>query len=235
MSTLENNWYGIGQQASRMGEYTTRVEHGFIRETLGHCEGGLTMLDVGGGNGRHASLVKELGHHPIVLERDPAPIDGLLKKELGIPAVMADAMELPVRSASVDVVLTIEVTVCTTGVGNNNRKYFAEVARVLKEDGLFIFTAFNRHSYLGLTRKLKRNQPAYEELYYTDSAGDYRRALGRAGFEVIATRGFRWPPFTRSSSSRLVPAAVFLETALLLRSIPAVSPWLCFAARKRGV
>lgn len=233
MEMLGTNWYGSQIYASRMGHYTTVVEQSFIRSTLSKQEDQLKILDVGGGDGRHSCCVKELGHHPIVLERDSAPINILLNKQVDIPIIQADAMTLPVRAGIFDIVLTIEVSICTTGVNNYNTAYFKEVNRILKNNGLFIFTAFNKYSCLELLRKFRRSKPSYEILYYSESARDYRRKLINADFEIIKCRGFRWLPFKRGSNNRLVPIAAFIESLLMLKLITCFSPWLYFAARKR--
>jgi SAM-dependent methyltransferase len=214
-----------------MGEYTTRVERAFIRRVLSDRPGGLDILDVGGGDGRHASLVRELGHRPIVIERVYAPISLLLDKHDGIPVLQGDGLALPVRSGVFDVVLTIEVPVCTS---RDNLAYFPEAARVLRDGGLFIFTAFNKWSYVSFLRLFKKNAPAYEEYYYTEGVPDYRRKLDAAGFDIIACRGFRWPPFNRVSNSPLIGLTALLESTLMLQHIPYLSPWLFIAAVKRS-
>lgn len=226
-------WYGARQHASRMGKYTTAVERRFIRRMLMRENGPLRILDVGGGEGVHSVDMREMGHKPIVLERDSKPIGTLIERHPDIPVVQADAMTLPIAAGSVDAVLTIEVSICTTGVDNHNVTYFAEVSRILKNGGLFIFTAFNQRSYFGLLNRFRGRRPSFEGYYYSESIARYRSKLRDAGFEIIEIRGFRWPPFTRSSNSRLVPVASFLESLFLLRYATGLSPWLCLAARKR--
>lgn len=234
MNAHVDDWYGKQMYASRMGRYTTDVEQAFIGRTLHGSRKPLKILDVGGGGGRHSRFVAGLGHDPVVLERDSKAIAALLDEGVDIPVFQADAMALPVATSSFDAVLTIEVAICTSGVNDYNVAYFSEVARVLKEGGLFIFTAFNKNSYFNLIRRFRKNRPYYEDLYYSESAGTYRRKLHDAGFDVIGCSGFRWPPFPRGSSSRLVPVAAFLESLFLLRFVTRFSPWLCFAAWKRS-
>lgn len=216
-----------------MGKYTTRVEQDFIRRTLSAHAPPLTILDVGGGDGRHAELLVSLGHHPVIVEPDEHAIDALLSKRTNIPLVQGDAMALPVASRSFDGVLTIEVSICTSSFDGNSATYFADIARVLQKGGVFIFTAFNKNSFYRILRRLRRNKPWYERYYYTDSVRDYRRQLDEAGFDVVCIRGFRWPPFERVSNNRLVAAAEFLESLFMLRYVTAFSPWLYIAARKR--
>jgi SAM-dependent methyltransferase len=217
-----------------MVEYTTRAEQSFIAKALRGAAPGLRILDVGGGSGRHASFVKELGHFPMVLEYDSEPLGILLREQQDIPAIQGDGRLMPVRDELFDVVLTIEVPICTTGENDINTRFFKEVHRVLRNKGAFLFTADNKSSYIARLKGLCRNKPEYESKYYVENVKDYSRKLLDAGFAVRACWGYRWLPFTRYSDNPLVPVVELLERALFLRYLNYFSPWLFFAAEKQA-
>ena len=233
--TQENmpDWYGTHTYRSRMGRYTHDYEQTAIRRALAGCGPALGVLDVGGGDGHHSELVARLGHVPVVLEYDLAPLDILRKKGAGFPAVQGSGLELPIRSATFDVVMTIEVTLCVTAEDDNNTRHFADVSRVLKPNGLFLFTAYNKNSYVSVLKGLRGKRPSYEDRYYLEGLSDYTRKLDDAGFDVQACWGYRWLPFTRDSNNRLIPLLARFEKLMRLDRLVGLSPWLFFAARKR--
>lgn len=215
-----------------MGRYMAGAEQTFIKKALSRSDARLLILDVGGGHGQHSSFVHELGHSPVLVDFDPEPIEIFLKERTDIPAIHASGLELPIRDAAFDVVLTIEVSPCTTGEGDKNVRYFADVHRILKKNGRFLFTAHNKNSYIGRLKKLSKNAPDFEDLYYLEGVAEYTKKLRETGFDVEKCWGYRWPPFTRSSNNPLIPVFAILERVLFLRRLPHVSPWLFIAARK---
>ena len=226
-------WYFTAQRTSVMGCYTTAFEQGIMTLVLGNAGKGLKILDVGGGDGQHSVHVRSLGHEPVLLEYDWAPIEIHLARGSGIPAIQASGLDLPIAKETFDAVMTIEVSVCFTGLNDANVAFFSDVHRVLRPGGLFLLTAFNRDSYINILKKFKKNRPGWEDMYYREGMGDYKRKLSDAGFTVEHCWGYRWLPFTRQSNSRLIPRLAGLEKLLLLRHLPHFSPWLFFVARKK--
>jgi SAM-dependent methyltransferase len=237
MTTQPNSnkdWYFTAQRKSVMGRYTTAFEQRIMTKVLGKVPESLSILDIGGGDGQHSFHVRSLGHEPVLLEYDDAPIQIHLDRGSTIPAIQASGLALPIAGGTFDAVMTIEVSVCFTGLGDANVGFFADVHRVLRPGGLFLLTAFNRDSYINPLKKLKKNRPDWEEMYYLEGLGDYQRKLGDAGFEVEHCWGYRWLPFTRQSNNRLIPLLARLERLLFLRNLPRFSPWLFFVARKKA-
>lgn len=227
------NWYWTRTSASRIGKYTASFEQSIMKKTLGDAGSNLFVLDVGGGDGQHARYVKKLGHSPVLLDPDSVPLEILLEKGTDIPAIRANGLALPIRESVFDVVMTIEVSVCLSGKDDANVKYFKDANRILKKNGLFLATTFNKNSYISYLKRINKNRPGWEEQYYLEGVNDYRRKLDEAGFEIEGCWGYRWLPFRRESNNRLIPALAFLEKTLLLSRLTHVSPWLFFAARKR--
>ena len=215
-----------------MGAYTTAFEMKAIAAALGD-NASLRVLDIGGGDGRYSALATELGHAPTLLEYESAPLEIFREREADAPAIRASGLELPVRDAVFDAALTIEVPECVTGYEGNNLRFFAEVNRVLKPGGTFIFTAHNKDSYIARLKSLARNRPDYEVRYYSDNVEDYKRKLNDASFDVVQCLGYRWVPFTRDSNAALIPMLGWIENALGMRRLSGYSPWLFFVARKR--
>lgn len=229
----QGDWYYTSAYASRMGTRIADFERSMMRKLLGNAGSRLTILDVGGGDGQHTLFVKHLGHAPVLLEYDPKPIDLFLQRGTDIPAIHASGMALPIRDGTFDVVMTIEVSICLTGKDDNNSRHFADVHRILKKGGLFIATTHNRDSYISLLKRLDRNRPAYESLYYREGLKEYKQKLRNAGFDIEGCWGYRWLPFRRDSNNPLIPFLGFLEKALFLKNVARFGPWLFLAARKR--
>jgi hypothetical protein len=59
-----------------------------------------------------------------------------------------------------------------------------------------------------------------------------RQSIRHAGFKIEHQEGIAWMPFSRESNSRLIPVAVRLESALGLRHLCALSPWVLTLARR---
>ncbi len=232
-ATSTAEWYWLKSCRSRMGVYTGRIEQALIAKYLAAEGSNLSVLDVGGGSGRNTTFVKSLGHRPTLLEFNGVPINLFREEHADIPAVQASGLELPVADASFDAVITIEVTVCVTGENGANERFFPDVHRVLKANGLFLLTVSNGDSYVGNIKKRDPNLADYETAYYHDGFNDYMRKLDDAGFVVEACIGYRWIPFTRDSDSALIPVLAGVEKALQLRRLPRFSPWVFIAARKR--
>ncbi len=225
-------WYGTGVYSSKMGLYTGGFEQAVIAQELDRIGTNVSVLDVGGGDGRNAVFAKEVGHDPVLLEYEPLPLQLFLERGVTLPAVQASGMELPVADGSFQAVMTIGVSACFTGQDDINVRFFAEVHRVLKPGGLFLLTAHNKGSYIGRIRQTHGEGPGWAG-YYTDDCDDYSRKLNAAGFDITACHGYRWLPFPHNSNNPLIPALALVEKVLPLRRSTRFSPWLFFVARKR--
>jgi SAM-dependent methyltransferase len=110
--------------------------HPYVAARLGQL-GARTVLDVGGGNGRLARLLPDLGMRCLLLDISPAML-GLAPR----PAARADGGRLPVASDSVDAVAAL----FTLYHYDDPRLPIAEARRVLRPGGTFAACAPNRDS-----------------------------------------------------------------------------------------
>lgn len=215
--------------ATRMGDYLTKVESRFITQCLTQCAWVTTILDIGGGSGRFAHPLHECGYNVMVTEMTPAALQSLQDRNPVLPSVLTSpyARELPVADRSVDCVLCIEVF----ALADDAAWFFPECYRVLREDGILIFTTHNKNSYKGMTKKLILRDRAF----YSQSIGSTRTRLRDAGFAVLREQSFNWAPVKRLSNSRLIPVTGFVEQQMqpVLDHLVALSPWVLVLAQKR--
>jgi SAM-dependent methyltransferase len=96
-----------------------------------------TVADVGGGNGRLARLLPDLGMRCLLLDISPAML-----AEAPRPAVRADGSRLPIADGAVDAVTALY----TLYHYDDPRQPIAEARRVLRNGGLFAACAPGRDS-----------------------------------------------------------------------------------------
>lgn len=118
------------------GELPQDDVHPYVAARLAQL-GARTVLDVGGGNGRLARLLPDLGMRCLLLDISVAML-GLAPR----PAAMADGSRLPVASESVDAVTALY----TLYHYDNPRQPITEARRVLRPGGTFAACAPNRDS-----------------------------------------------------------------------------------------
>jgi SAM-dependent methyltransferase len=233
MSEDIHDWYFLHHLSSRMGRYVGESERRFIRAALRSRGAGLSVADVGGGEGRYSVYTRQLGHHPVLLEYDDTPIELAVERGVPAPIVQSDGLAIPLLDATFDVVMAMGVGPCMTGKDDGNVKFFADAWRVLKPSGTLIFTASNRGSYAAKLRKLvRKGEPEYDQSYYFDNHTEYSRKLAEGGFRLDACWGYRWLPILHASNNPLIPMGAWLERALQLKRLPGASPWLFFTATK---
>ena len=102
-----------------------------------------------------------------------------------------------------------------------------------------ILDALNRHSYkLPLKRlchrhSIRSNPDFFNKYVNVFSGKELKQAITGAGFDVQATSGYGWIPFSVHSRSILINAAARIEQGLQLDRLPSVSPRILLAVRKR--
>ena len=215
-------WSEANANGLQLGRYLTLKEWEFILDTFRKHGFPKNILDVGGGDGRFAVRLNEIGSRVIVLDRDPIPIQDLQHRGWEQPVLIGDGNQLPFQESSFDAVIAIEV------IGYIHLECFLEsVRRLLKPGGLLIMTSYNAISLLKLVKLL--NPFHQHRKIYPDPSRSFwacKRIIREFGFRYVESYGFRWIPGNRKSNNRLIPFWSRLEKLLLLKRIPQLSPWI---------
>ena len=225
-------WSETNINSSMMGKYLTAREWWFVQQGLSRFRKPLRVLDVGGGDGRFARRLAELGVHTIVLERDDQPLKELLLQDWNKPVLQADGNDLPFPDNTFDAVMVIENPACTDTMHLHNFLYSAH--RILKPAGRLMFTSYNTISIIGLLKFFSPDRNDCEDgNTYTESYRKTMHSLQQHGFAVHRAFGFRWIPFNRKSKSKLIPLFERLERIFHLDRLAGISPWIFWVAEKR--
>jgi len=233
-SLVNSDYYCDRVAATAMGQYSTKVEGSFIEESLMlHLTKAAVIFDAGGGTGRFAIPLYRNGYRVIVEETNPLPLRILRCREPGIPVILLDskAEHFPIKEASVDCILCIEADSLVL-----LEWFFSECNRILKNNGIIIFTLLNRLSYKGFYKKFILREDCskhpWKKSHYATSFRRIKVRLGIAGFKITRANGFYWLPVSRESNNRLVPYCVFIEKLLHLGLLTSLSPRIMIRARK---
>jgi len=233
-SLLNSDYYCDRLAVTAMGQYSTEVEGSFIQKSLMlHLAKPAVIFDAGGGTGRFAIPLYRNGYRVIVEEINPLPLRILRNREPTIPVILLDskARHFPIREASVDCILCIEVDSLVL-----LEWFFPECNRILKDNGIVIFTLLNRVSYKGFYKKYIlredcRKHP-WKKLHYATSFWRIKSRLRNAGFRITKIKGFYWLPVSRESNNKLVPCFALIEKFLHLNLLTPFSPRIMIRARK---
>jgi len=220
--------------ATAMGQYSTQVEESFIQGLLMfHLAKPAVIFDAGGGTGKFAIPLYRNGYRVIVEEINPLPLKILRNREPAIPLILLDSKvkHFPIKESSVDCVLCIEVDSLI-----QLEWFFSECNRILKQNGIVIFTTHNRCSYKGFYKKfiLREDSSKYhwKKSHYASSFQQIKLRLKNAGFKLTRAKGFNWLPASRASNNKLIPYFALIEKLLHLDLLLSLSPWIIIQARK---
>lgn len=127
------------------------------------------VLDLGCGSGRYTQVLKDLGASVVGID----PSEGLLKiareQIQNIDFIKADSSNLPFNNNYFDMVFAGMVIHYVKDIELS----FKEVSRVLKPEGIFIFTS--HVPYLELAKKIKfENRSYYEFDHYFKEGARYK-------------------------------------------------------------
>jgi ubiquinone/menaquinone biosynthesis C-methylase UbiE len=211
---------------NEMGRYKTERQLSFIRKFLPHQ--GTAVLDIGGGSGRLALPIAELGHKVTVTDVSREALDLLKTRARNrVIAIHSDILSFEPHE-QFEVAMAIDMLKYVSSVSLST--LFAKVNSLLQMRGVLLLAEINKGSWRNhLSELLGRRK---RQRYNIESADGYRNALRTAGFEIEAMTGFVWMPLPVSSNSRLVRTFKILEDKLHLASWTQQSPWLLIAARK---
>lgn len=210
---------------NKMGHYKTKSELEFINKYLDSPK---EILDIGGGSGRFAIPFQNSGHHVTVLDLSEPALTILKERNSTIKLIHSDFLQWqPSHENSFDLILSIEVLLYIKDLIG----FFNKVHRLLKKNGIFIFTATNKKSWRTILQKIKdKNQPDYNYSIY--SLNDYKKIINETNFTIDALEGFLWIPCKLNSNSKFVDIFTSIEKAFYLNKFYAQSPWLIFAVKK---
>ena len=211
--------------ANAMGRYKTRREREFL---FAHVTGERQrVLDVGGGSGRWAVPLAELGHYVTVVDISEEALRLLHMRNQPSISTRCDDFFVQTFDNPFDVVLGIESIQYFTSVPLED--LFAKVHSVLRPGGRFVFTELNSHSWRHALHGLRGSR---NKSYNVAGPNDYQSVLQKAGFRLLSMEGFVWMPFVVCSNSRLVPLFEGVERTLHLNRWLRQSPWLLIAAQR---
>jgi SAM-dependent methyltransferase len=212
---------------SRFVAYTSQLQLEFI--LYGHelASPPSVALDFGCEAGRFSRVLAQRGwslicvdinHHALELRKQRNPGARCI-------SVTEDNGVLACEDHSLGILLCIEVPVITS------EWFIDEASRALRPGGVLVGTFPNQLSWRGVMghwRAVIRGRFDW----YSRTYPEWRRALSKRGFTFLRETGCRWPPFTPTSNSMLLPLALAVEQALGLPKLISVSPLVIFAARK---
>jgi SAM-dependent methyltransferase len=233
--TDETFWEGAARSA--WGAYLTEVEQRALLEASEIAAPPATALEVGCDGGRWSIVLRGLGWRNVCTDIVPESVERSRRRLPGANCILSKPTDerLPVEDGSIGLLLVCEVPPVT-----ESSWFPAEARRVLRPNGVLIFTHHNSRSIRGLAyrvvRELQRLRGGerLRSCYYNGPTyGSLRQALLDRGFEIVREEGFCWFPFGRQSNSRLVAPAVWLESLLGLRKLATLSPWVVSIARLR--
>lgn len=212
---------------NEMGRYKTDRQLEFIVSQL--PAGGARILDIGGGAGRLAIPLAELGHDVTVMDVSAEALE-LLRSRAGAAVATATCDLASFTSAdSFDVVLVIDTLKYMSTM--SLRDVFTKVNALLSPGGVLYVAEINRGSWRNRLSELVGRRRG--QSYNIATAAEYRAALADAGFCTTRMLGYLWMPFVFNSDSRMVRLFARVEAAAGLGRWVGQSPWLLIAARKQ--
>lgn len=121
--------------------YLNSFEKGKVFELLSEVKD-KKVLDIGAGTGRLSLEFAKRGAHVTALDISEAMLEVLKRKDATkkIVTVVADAEDLPFDTGLFDIVVSAFLIVHL----KNPERFFDEVYRVLKDDGIFVVTNINQ-------------------------------------------------------------------------------------------
>jgi 2-polyprenyl-3-methyl-5-hydroxy-6-metoxy-1,4-benzoquinol methylase len=208
---------------NKMGKYKYQIEFDFILKYLTkECN----ILDVGGGSGRFAIPIHNLGYDITVLEKSEEALDILHKKNSQIKTINNDFMEYNLDQ-KYDLIIAIEVITYI----NDWTLFFEKINSNLNTGGRFIFTTANPKSWRFLMRKLYNKFKDYSYYNY-HTIDDIKQIIGNRTLTLEEVKGFYWLPFKLNSNNFSIDFFITIERLLGLKYFISQSPWLIISLKK---
>ncbi len=208
---------------------------------LGDLEGlaGLDVVELGCGTAYVSAWLARRGARPVAVDLTPAQLDTARRCQhvfgLEFPLVEADAADVPLASASADLV----VSEYGASVWCDPARWLPEAARLLRPGGRLVFLTnsvlagltvpddegFARHRLLRPQRELYRVQWPTGGVEYHPSHGEWLRLLRASGFTVEALHELYAP------DDAVTPDYYVIATAEWARSWPVEDLWVASLSR----
>jgi ubiquinone/menaquinone biosynthesis C-methylase UbiE len=195
------------------------VEEPVVRAFLVGMEPG-RALDVAAGTGRHAAILRDLGHRTVAVDVSTMMLERARANRRAHAYARADMLRLPIRDSSVDVVVC---GLALTHAGDL-RSALAELARVVRPDGRVVLSdihpvavATGAHAFFRRedgTRGVTRNH-----LHWPS---DYVEAFVGAGLEIERSAE---PRFERAQVEEVPDPEVRRAAGLGLLGLPFALVW----------
>lgn len=218
----------------RMGRYLLLREVEFVDKVLGQAVQPGTLLDLCCGTGEVSLMLQTSSFRTLGLDMNLPALAEFQQHSQHIPLIQGDALCLPFWNGSLDAIVALHCFDLLDRAG-----FLQECSRVLRDGGLLIFDALNRHSYKLILKRLGRFfSPLFscrpnDKWIDVFSCREVLQLIGPAGFHLESVRGYSWPPFSQNSNNRLVNATASVERILRLDHFPHGSPRIVMAVRKK--
>jgi SAM-dependent methyltransferase len=185
-------------------EHLYAVLHRLVRAELRPPPGNRPprALDVGCGTGFQTTILLELGYETLGLDVSAGALRAARSRCAGACLLQGDAEALPCRDGTMDLIISCGSTLSFV---SHPERAFAEIARVLRPGGRFLFEVEHRWS-LDLGWRLLSSL-AGDPLGYRVRPREARRALAPPLGASVAIDYPGYPPirlFTRSAIDRLL-------------------------------
>jgi len=218
---IEPNWERVAR--TRMGVYLTTIETNFILKSMDFdCY--RVVADLGCGGGKFSLLALKKNANVISLDRDLKSLKWLKFKNRSSNAILGDVRVLPLRENIVDTIFLIEVS----DYISETKILLKECCRILKREGILIFSFGNTSSLKSKLKKLRKE-------YYMQDDHSYREIiqfLNCFGFKIVCEEGYNWLFFNRESNNPLIPFFSKIIKLLKLEKLREISPWIIVCAKK---
>jgi ubiquinone/menaquinone biosynthesis C-methylase UbiE len=185
-----------------VGRITERLEQRLVLELAGPVRG-LSILDVGAGDGTYSLALAERGARVWAVDTSRAALEQAKRNELQagvtLSTAAADARNLPFRSCRFDLVLAVTalcfVTAPTAAVH--------EMARVLRPGGHLVLGELGAHSAWGMWRRARAllGSRTWRGAHYW-TPKELRRLVSDAGLEPGPVLGsVYYPPWSLAAAA----------------------------------
>jgi len=145
---------------------------------------GKTVLDLACGSGRYALILRGRGAKTVIgLDNSPDMLH-----HAAVNCALAEMDTIPLASGSVDLI------VCGLAVGHlpteRMQRTFAECARILRPDGILLFSDFHPFAYLSGGRRIFTDTQGkqYAVEHHPHLISEYFSAMSTVGLHVDAIR-----------------------------------------------